>query len=736
MCRMRGPDLLRTWTSRAPRNRANAPILSARRATLLCVAVLERCARTGKDACEMNRRTFMSLSALGGASLLRLRRAWPYAQSPTGLKKFIQALPGLGPTGIPVASPDRDSCPGVDTYRLALGEFFQQLHPDLPATRLWGYADVTRGQSPNHRLLGGVILAQRGRPVRIIASNHLPAKHPLPVDTTLEGAGPDQPVNRATVHLHGAFVPWTSDGGPFSWFTPDGNHGVSFLNPGPKPGQAEYYYPNDQRAAFLWYHDHALGITRLNAYAGLASGYILRDDLEQYLIRKGIIPQQEIPLVLQDKTFVDGTDPNYVFGEKGDLWYPYLYEPDSQPTGRWAYGPDAPIPAPVRGPLPVPSIVPEFFGDTILVNGAVYPYVEVKPQRYRLRILNASQARFFNLQLYYAKDDGGEADRTRPGPAFLQIGTEGGFLPFPVVLNAPPQPIGFDSNGNPNRYTLLLAPAERADVIIDFSSAPAGARLVLFSDAPAPFPMGDDRNDYFTGAPDQSANGGAPTPLLGFGPNTRTLLQFRVLPSTQPALPRVSPHELARSFQRQPLCPDIDVKSLLRRRVVFRDLTLNEDFDDFGRLVQRLGTNVSIRTNGQGQRTFARDYLDKATEVARPGTVEVWRIFNLTGDTHPLHFHLVHVLILSRQPFDSLHYDGTPVFTGPARPADANERGLKETVRANPGECLTVLMPIDLPKVPFAVPESPRTGGFEYVWHCHILEHEEHDMMRPFIVKP
>ena len=411
----------------------------------------------------MKRREFLIWTACGGATLLLpFRRAWPFSQSPAGLRKFIQPLPGLGPTGIPVATPNTTAFPGTDSYQLSLGQFTQQLHPSLPPTTLWGYADTTFGQSPNRRYLGGVIVARRDRPVRITATNQLPATHPLPFDTTIPEA--DGAQNRATIHLHGGLVPWTSDGGPFSWFTPDGAHGVSFLNPGPKPGQASYYYPNDQSARFIWYHDHAVGQTRLNAYAGLASAYILRDALEEALIRVGIIPSREIPLVLQDKTFVNGTDPNYIWGSAGDLWYPYQYEPDSDPKGRWAYGPDQTPPGAVTGRLPIPSVVPEFFGDTTLVNGAVYPFAEVERRRYRFRVLNGSQARFFNLQLYYATPSGGEADLQRPGPAMLQIGTEGGFLPVPVLLNHPPLPIGFDTDpssptfGNANRYTLLLAP--------------------------------------------------------------------------------------------------------------------------------------------------------------------------------------------------------------------------------------------------------------------------------------
>ncbi len=194
----------------------------------------------------------------------------------------------------------------------------------------------------------------------------------------------------------------------------------------------------------------------------------------------------------------------------------------------------------------------------------------------------------------------------------------------------------------------------------------------------------------------------------------------------------------ARQGSRGPLQP---IRPLDRKKTAtIRDLTLNEDFDDYGRLIQRLGTSEQNGKNNQGLPTWGRNYANTqtmvpdVTENPRAGTIEVWRIFNLTGDTHPIHFHLVNVQILSRQPFDVEHYNGTPTFTGDARPPDPNEMGWKETVRMNPGEMTEVIMKFDLPKLPFTVPASPATGGHEYVWHCHILEHEEHDMMRALVV--
>jgi spore coat protein A len=296
------------------------------------------------------------------------------------------------------------------------------------------------------------------------------------------------------------------------------------------------------------------------------------------------------------------------------------------------------------------------------------------------------------------------------------------------VLNNPPRRIGFDTNtGNANSYTLLLAPAERADVIIDFSQVPVGSKLILYSDSPAPFPMGDPINDH-----------------LGSdrGPDTSSLLQFRVgaasgamqafrMPAALTALKKWMTIS-AREGRSAGLSPRVSSNSSLPMADNIRDLTLNEDFDSFGRLMQLCGTTTKPFV---GASTFGRGYIDDPTEVVSRGSTEIWRIFNLTADTHPIHFHLVNAQVLSRQPFDAANFNGNPVLLGNPRKPDPNEMGWKETIRMDPGEMTEVIMKFDLPTVPFNVPDSPRTGGAEYVWHCHILEHEEHDMMRPLIVK-
>jgi spore coat protein A len=585
-------------------------------------------------------------------------------------------------------------------------------------------------------------------------------------------------VNRLSTHLHGGFPPWISDGTPFQDFDPNGGYGLSCAfppdMPPPAPGSYHYYYPNQQSARFVWYHDHAMGITRLNAYAGLASAYVLTDASEQNLIATGILPApaQTIYLALQDKTFYPD----------GRLWYPYQYE-WSGTSGRWAWGNDPVVidpaaldPEVALNTLANPSTVAEAFMDTTVINGCCYPYLTVQRRHYRFRILNGCQARFYNLQLYFAQSNtltdplSGEPNLAAPGPRITQIGTEGGFLPAPVALPSNPsapgvtqQQLVLDLSGNPLNYNLLLAPAERADILIDFTDVPTGSVLILYSDAPGPFPGGDPRNDYYTGDPDNTAIGGAPSTTAGFGPNTRTLMQVRV---TGLAAPAAASLNTLPNLALQRAAPAVfpAIAPLPQQGARVRTLTLNESFGNpfYARLIAFLGTDVVQGVDQWGTPMFYRTYLSERGEVVSPGNVEIWEIINLTGDTHPIHFHLVNVQIINRQSFNDVGYlnagataapgtkvDVTTFLLGNPRPPDINETGWKETVRMNPLEVTRVIAKFDLPKLPWPVPLSqrlvdpnlpagpnnPPINGHEYVWHCHILEHEEHDMMRPLVIK-
>ncbi len=700
-----------------------------------------------------------------GRPLVETRGAEAYNET-SGLRKFVQPLRGVGPGGIPVALPDSLPAPvtGVKHYTMNIGQYTDSLHPDLGPTTLWGYNPVIGlggNTTPTH--LGGIIVAQKGVPIQITFRNNLPNHHILPVDTTIMGAEGAQ--NRTAVHLHGGLVPWISDGGPVAWWAPDGTRGESFvnnqvLNPNAAANEAEYYYPNNQSARLMWYHDHAFGITRLNAYAGIASAYIIRDAFEADLRIKGL-PDfienggREIPIVIQDKIFVDHAtidvqDPTWP-GSKdtGTLWYPHVYEGD-----RWAIGRGGHVTP--GGNLDLdPCVIPEMFGDTMLANGTVYPEATVEARRYRLRVLNACQARFLNLQLYV--DDGSTdsitlhqvvtaagntiwAPTNAKGPDFLVIGTEGGFLSKPATVSSgTPFDVSNDYDGNPIastiRSSLLTAPAERWDILVDFSGF-AGKRLILYNDAPAPFPMGEPANDHF---PEPTGQLRVNDTIPGFGPNTRQIMAFRVISATSQDPPLNITPDTDLSAGIDPLLKDLAWTTEPQAPpagVKVRVLTLVEGFDSLGRLIQMLGTADPVSPGWYG-----RAFTDPATEIVENGAIEVWQIANLTGDTHPIHFHLVNAQVLSRQELDHLSMAAPAGTQDPAAPAPrgpaTEELGWKETVKMHPAELTTVIMKFDLPgKLPFEVPESPRTGGYEYVWHCHILEHEEHDMMRPLIVRP
>ncbi|MCX5909097.1 MAG: hypothetical protein NTY64_18495, partial [Deltaproteobacteria bacterium] len=473
--------------------------------------------------------------------------------------------------------------------------------------------------------------------------------------------------------------------------------GPSFKNvPGTTPGTgtATYYYPMDQSARLVWYHDHAIGITRTNAYSGIASALIITDDFESYLLSEGLLPDLVgIPLVIDDKSFFDpANDSNYPvrdgvidgYAKKGDLWYPWEYEKNSllNGKGRWDYGPDVGM---IPSALALPSIaeIPEFFADTALINGAPYPLLNVTEGTFRFRMLNGSQARFWHLNLYGEVGSTGEANTSAPGPVMYQIGNEGGFLPavamhpngIPIVLDLVGDPTG--NTAIPARpFNLLLAPAERADVLIDFTGQ-SGKSFILYSDAPAPFPGGDPRNDYYTGDPDFTSDalnsyglsGGAAPTAAGSGPNTQTIMKIVVGSGTNgfvltTAKLNALSAALKKNFiggnpvppQQPPLLyPGADLATpglVPYMGPVDRRLTLNEDFDDYGRLIQREGTTVqlsnsfdglndSLGKNNQGLPTWGRGYLDLPTEIPAAGHTEVWEIYNLTGDTHPIHFHLV-----------------------------------------------------------------------------------------------
>jgi spore coat protein A len=285
--------------------------------------------------------------------------------------------------------------------------------------------------------------------------------------------------------------------------------------------------------------------------------------------------------------------------------------------------------------------------------------------------------------------------------------------------------------------------AERPHIVIDFT-AMAGKEYILYNDLGGPYPGGDPINDFYAGNPM------TPNAVYGSSPDTRNFLKIKVGAAVTTPTPSPNPVAIATALESM---PRTGIEAFLAAPVTYanqaaylaagkppltlnagvivnktRNLTLNENFDEWGRLRQLVGT-TTVRPGGTG---FGRLYLDPATEISTQGQTEVWNIFNLTADSHPMHFHAVNVQILKRQPFRVVA--GRFLATGVARGPELDEMGYKETCKMNPGECITVAFKVQLPTVPFTVPASKRTGNNEYVWHCHILEHEEHDMMRPFII--
>jgi len=422
---------------------------------------------------------------------------------------------------------------------------------------------------------------------------------------------------RLMTHLHGGFVAADSDGNPAvtpNGFGPGDTQTVLYTNQSPQ-----------NPAALLWFHDHGLGATRLNVFAGLAAAYIVRDEHDTGMEPNPIgIPggAYEIPLVIQDRQFnADGTFRYPVSDIEGVTW------------------------------------IGEYFGDVMLVNGKVWPYLDVEPRMYRLRILNGCNARILSVDI--------------GGPTFWQIGAEGGLFDVPVSVKS-----------------LVLAPAERADVLVDFTRF-AGETLVMKNHKPQ-------------------------RPVSSPAPQLESVMQIRVGAKVRNVGPTTIPSTLPGR------------RADLPASNTTRYITLNEvDPEEFEWYLNLNGLRF-----GEGP----------VTEAPSVGAVEDWVFVNLTGDTHPMHMHLVTFQVVGRTPFDAEGYeaahgtpngvpggiDPTPFLTGPMEPPAPEERGFKDTVKANPGYLTRIRARFELPIGVF--------GPQSYVYHCHIVEHEDNDMMRPFTV--
>ncbi|HZD43904.1 MAG TPA: multicopper oxidase [Methanomicrobiales archaeon] len=582
----------------------------------------------------------------------------------------------------------------------------QMLPKPFPATVMWGYGgraiDPLDGKS-NVRFIssapGPTFEATRGTPVKVKWQNGI--GHAIfPVDPTLHWADPNnkgmlncsdidctqqyppgytfaqRPVALAT-HLHGGEDQSTSDGNPDAWWTVNGQHGKYYsTNETTTPNAAVYYYPNKQPPTTLWYHDHALGVTRLNVLSGLAGFYLLRDpndDAEIALEKAGLVKTKyEIPLVLQDRSF----------NKDGSLWFPK--------NG--------------NSPFDHPYWQPEFFGDVIMANGKVWPKMSVDRGVYRFRTLDGSNARFYTLK--FCTNETNSSDLCNPADVPMhQIGSDGGYLPAPAPLDE-----------------LTIAPGERADILVDFSRLKAGDVVYLRNFANTPFPNG-------TPVDEQSS---AVMKFVGTGdPGPK----YPDLPNPLNDIPDLGP-------------PD-NTRILVLKEIV--NMTNNQP--------------IMITLNGQR-------WMADISEKPELGTTEDWVIVNPTPDAHPIHLHLVQFQLQGRQAMNTDAYvqdwqelnrnnlmdmgyseeevammppwpnnytvEELAPFSGdyhvqPSEPIPANEAGWKDTIQMLPGQVTTIRVrfsPIDgSANYSFNATEGPG-----YVWHCHILDHEDNEMMRPYIV--
>ena len=540
-----------------------------------------------KAEVSLTRRAFLQRGGILTATLALPPGIAPHQQSTpkfrttlnsSSLARFVDPLPIPDPAQpIDHRPSPADASLKLPFYRIPMRQIESKVHRDLKPTRLWAYGSSSPGPT---------FEARSGQGILVEWVNDLPTQHFLPIDHSIHGAEADKPEVRTVVHLHGAKAPADSDGYPDNWYVP----GKSAL----------YHYPNRQDAAMLWYHDHALGINRLNVFAGLLGVFLLRDDAEDSLnLPSG---KYEIPLVFYDR----------IFDLEGQLNYPVSGNPKSPWT-------------------------PEVFGDALLVNGKLFPYLEVEPRKYRFRALNGSNGRFFHLSL-------------SNGQAFHQIGTDQGLLPAPFELKR-----------------VILAPGERADLIVDFSAS-AGEQIIL-------------KNDSFD------------------------VMQFRVAKDSGKDLGKNAPPDSSALPAVLRPVPKIPESAAVKTRM----LTLVEIDDQVQRPVTMLLNNAHWNM--------------PVTENPVLDSTEIWNLINLTDDSHPIHLHLVRFQILDRRSFDVAAYwtTGKLNYFGPAIPPDPSEAGWKDTVRADPAMVTRIII---------------RFEGYtgRYVWHCHILEHEDNEMMRPYDV--
>lgn len=679
-----------------------------------------------------NRRDFLKFAVLAGAgATLPWNWTLPAAASVTtpqvplpgrAVPRYVDPLPTF--IGARLSS---------SNITAAVQEFQQQVLPaGFPKTTVWGYN--LNGQGPSYP--GVTIEAKRGVPTTVTYVNDLLSpslQQFLTVDQTLHWADPLKQMGTLPLppppyggpipiaaHLHGGEVPSEFDGNPQAWFTATGLHGNGYRTLTDAAANAAVYeYPNSQEATTLWFHDHALGVTHLNVYGGLAGFYLLRDDRDTGLPDNAIglpVGPYELEIAIQDRQF----DTN---GQ--------LYFPDGSGPG-------------LNGPPPNPDVhpfwIPEFFGDAIVVNGKSWPFLNVEPRRYRFRLLNGSNARFYELRLE-------NRDAKSPGPAFFVIGTDGGLLDIPAGLN----------DLHAGKHRLLIAPGERFDVIIDFGAF-TSQTLTLVNGAKAPIPHGM--------APDPQTVG--------------QVMQFRVVLPLQGTDTSYNPATGAplRAPMVRLANPTTGTLAVGVVPDVKRQLVLVEVEGEGGPLEVLVnnsewnGLEDNSNTPIPGSTEVNGHWL---TELPQVGSTEVWEFINMTADAHPIHLHLAQFQLMNRQAFNVTGYDRTydaafpggsfipgfgppnpynapngagavggnpdvtPYLQGDTRPPLPEEAGWKDTVKMFPGQVTRIVVRF-APQSNNAgttvvgtnyYPFDPTTGP-GYAFHCHILDHEDNEMMRPY----
>lgn len=647
----------------------------------------------------------------------------PTILDPMTIPKWTNQLDSHIPVYVPKNVTDSNGNVIRQDYTVSVSEFYQQMLPTVDSngsptgygpSEVWGYGgeamDAVTGEKLGfaRSVPGPTFESTRGIPAQVkwvndlVDSNGKPLQYMYPVDPTIHWANPSNIDMKAAMeqtvqglappfppgyngspytvpgtttvtnpqgwnaqspvpivtHLHGGQVPSAYDGGPEQWFTPDGIRGKDYQTvSATDPNAAIYYYPNAQEPTALWYHDHALGLTRLNVFSGLAGFYILRDPTDSVapLLPSG---QYEVPLIIQDRTFF----------ANGSMYYPADgYYPNYMPP-EFNYTKDNPY-----------SLI-AFVGNTNMVNGKVWPNMNVNQGQYRFRILDASNARFYNITF-------------SNGMPFTLIGSDGGYLKSPV-----------------NVTSALFSPAERIDILVDFSKMAPGEKVILKNTA-----LWNISSPKYPNQPETIGQ----------------IMQFTVTSGggfSPQELPSQLNPTLAGSF------PNLPAPTRERILTLGEDISISPAFP------------MNLYLDGQ-------EWAAPASETPQLGSTEDW-VFVNTFDTHNLHLHLAQFQLVSRQSFNLTAYwndwtalNGnpfplnhttvnvpslTPYLLGEPTLSGPSDQGWKDTI-------IVYSRQVTVIRVRFAQQDGSAfpfdaTTGPGYVWHCHILEHEDNEMMRPIIL--